>query len=139
MTNGYFYEHVVTPKDVTASGIAHDGSYIEWACSAREQMLVDHFYISEVPPPRYLVGEAYVRYMSPAYLNDRIEICIAVSDRNVEKGYAKLDFRFSRKASGQLIARGHQVIFFHDRQTGNRVPLPDEFMKLMEDLETEAL
>ena len=137
MSNGYIYEHVVTSKDVTASGIAHDGSYIEWACSAREQMLVDHFYIGEIPPPRYLVGETYLRYMSPANLNDRIEVHIAVSDHNVEKGYAKLDFTFSKKASGQLIARGHQVIFFHDRQTDNRVPIPDEFMKLMKDLETE--
>jgi len=138
MTTGYVYEHVVTPKDVTASGIAHDVSYIEWACSAREQMLVDHFYIGETPPPRYLVGEAYMRYVSPAHLNDRVEIRIVIGDHNAAKGYAKLDYRFSRKASGQLIAQGHQIIFFQDRQTDNRVPIPDQFMKLIEVLETET-
>ena len=135
MSNGYIYEHVVTSKDVTASGIAHDGSYIEWACSAREQMLVDHFYIGEVLPPRYLVGETYLRYMNPVNLNDRIEVRIGITDYNVEKGHAKLDFTFTKKASGQLIAQGHQVIFFFDRQTDNRVPIPDQFMKLMKNIE----
>lgn len=135
MANGYICEHVVTPKDATTTGIVYDGSYIEWACTARERMFVDHL----VPPPRYLVGETYVRYMSPAYLNDRIEIRITMGDHHVEKGYVKLDFHFTNKASGQLIAQGHQIIFFNDRETGKRIPIPNEFMKLMQIVETETL
>lgn len=127
----YIYEHVVTPRDATTSGIAYDGSYIEWACSARERMMVDHLDMSEALSPWFLVGETNVRYLKPAYLNDRIEIRVTVGDHNIEKGYAKFDFRFSNKASGQLVAEGHQVIFFYDSKTGKRVPITKEFRKLL--------
>jgi acyl-CoA thioesterase FadM len=131
MAKGYIYEQVVTPRDATSSGIAYDGSYIEWACIARERMFVDHLDMSEIPSPWFLVGETYLKYMSPAYLNERIEIHVTVGDHHVQKGYAKLDFRFSKKVSGQLIAQGHQIIFFHDPETGKRIPIPNEFIELM--------
>ena len=54
-----------------------------------------------------------------------------VGDHNITKGYAKFDYRFINKTSGQLLAQGHQVIFFHDAQTGKRVPIPKEFTKLL--------
>jgi len=127
----YTYEHVVTPRDATTSGLAYDGSYIEWACTARELMFVDHMDMSEVPSPWFLVGETNVRYMSPAYLNDRIQIRVTVGDHNVGKGYARFDYRFINKSSGQLLAQGHQVIFFYDGKTGKRAPIPKEFTKLL--------
>ena len=40
MPKEYVYEHEVTLRDATTSGIAYDGSYIEWACTARERMIV---------------------------------------------------------------------------------------------------
>ncbi|MEW6375519.1 MAG: thioesterase family protein, partial [Thermodesulfobacteriota bacterium] len=95
MAKGYIYEHVVTPRDVTTSGIAYDGSYVEWACTARERMFVNHLDMSGFTPPWFLVGETYIRYMSPAYLNDRIEIRVTVEDHHIERGYAKLDLRVS--------------------------------------------
>jgi acyl-CoA thioesterase FadM len=126
MAKGYIYEHVVTPRDVTAQSIAYDESYIEWACTARERMIVDHL----EGRPRFLVGETYLRYITPAYLYDRVEIRVTVGDYNVEKGRVKLDLRFSNKASGQMVAEGYQVIFFHDFNSGKRIPIPAEFLKL---------
>jgi len=130
MTKGYVYEHVVTPRDATISGIAYDGSYIEWACTARERMMVEHLDMTQITSPWFLVGETYLRYMNPAYLNDRIEVRVTMGDHHVEKGYAKLDFRFMNKASGQLVAQGYQTIFFHDSKTGKHIPIPNEFMRL---------
>jgi acyl-CoA thioesterase FadM len=127
----YVYEHVVTPRDATTSGIAYDGSYVEWACTARERMMVDHLDMSEVPSPWFLVGETNFRFMSPAYLNDRIEVRVTVGDHHVEKGYAKFDYRFNNKKSGRLVAQGYQVIFFYDAKTGKRVPIPADFRKLL--------
>jgi len=69
--------------------------------------------------------------MHPAYLNNRIEIRLKVADHNVDKGYARFDYRFINKASGQLLAHGHQVIFFYDGKTGKRAPIPEEFTKLL--------
>jgi len=57
---------------------------------------------------------------------------MTVGDHNITKGYAKFDYRFINKTSGQLLAQGHQVIFFHDAQTGKRVPIPKEFTKLLQ-------
>ena len=126
MAKGYIYEHVVTPRDVTAQSIAYDESYIEWACAARERMIVEHLETR----PRFLVGETYVRYLTPAYLYDRVEIRVTVADHHVDKGRVKLDYRFSNKASGQMVAEGYQVLFFHDFTSGKRIPIPEEFMKL---------
>ena len=56
----YIYEHVVTPRDATTSGIVYDGSYIEWACNTRERMFVDHMDVSEmIPPGFWLVKQTY--------------------------------------------------------------------------------
>lgn len=126
MAKGYVYEHVVTPRDVTAQAIAYDESYLEWACTARERMIVEHL----ESRPRFLVGETYLRYLTPAYLYDRLEIRVSVGDYHVEKGRVKLDLRFSNKASGQMVAQGYQVIFFHDFKTGKRISIPEEFLKL---------
>ena len=127
----YIYEHVITPRDATASGIAYDGSYIEWACTARERMFVDHMDVSEMQAPWFLVGETNIRYMHPAYLSNRIEIRLKVADHNLDKGYARFDYRFINKGSGQLLAYGHQVVFFYDGKTGKRAPIPSEFSKLL--------
>lgn len=126
MAKGYIYEHVVIPRDVTDQSITYDESYVEWACTARERMIVEHLETR----PRFLVGESYFRYMSPAFLYDRLEIRVTVGDYNVDKGRVRLNFRFSNKASGQMLAEGYQVIFFYDWKSGKRIPIPGEFLKL---------
>ena len=63
MAKGYIYEHMIIPRDVTDQSIAYDKSYIEWACTARERMIVEHLETR----PRFLVGETYLRYMTPAF------------------------------------------------------------------------
>ena len=128
MAKGYIYEHVVIPRDVTDQSVTYDKSYIEWACAARERMIVEHL----ESRPLFLVGETYIRYITPAYLYDRLEIRVTVSDYNIEKGRVKLDFRFSNKASGQMLAEGYQVIFFYDFESAKRIPIPDEFLKLVD-------
>jgi acyl-CoA thioesterase FadM len=128
MSKGYIYEHVVTPRDVTDQSLVYDESYVEWACTSRERMIVEHLEAR----PRFLVGETYIRYMTPAYLYDRIEIRTTVGDTNVEKGRVKLEFRFSNKTTGRMVAEGYQVIFFHDLTTGKRMPVPEAFQKLTE-------
>ena len=126
MAKGYIYEHVVIPHDVTDQSVTYDESYIEWACTARERMIVEHL----ESRPRFLVGETYFRYMTPAYLYDRLEIRVTVGDYNIEKGRVKLDFHFSNKASGQMLVEGYQIIFFYDYKSGKRIPIPGEFLKL---------
>ena len=131
MVKEYVYEHVVTSHDATTSGIAHDGSYVEWACIARERMIINYVDLAGVPSPRFLVGETYVHYLSPLFLNDLVEVKVSVVDHNVEKGYQKFDYRFIKKESNQLIAQGYQVMFFYDFDSGKRIPIPREFLKLV--------
>lgn len=128
MAKGYIYEHVVTSRDVTAQALVYDESYVEWACTARERMIVEHL----ESRPRFLVGESYFRYITPAHLYDRIEIRVTVGDHSIEKGRVKLNFRYSNKASGQMLAEGYQIIFFHDFESGKRIPIPDEFLRLVD-------
>lgn len=126
MAKGYIYEHMVGPRDVTDQSIAYDESYIEWACTARERMLFEHM----ETPLRILVGETYLRYRTPAFLYDKVEIRVTVNDYNIEKGRIRLNFRFSNKATGQMLAEGYQVIFCHDFESGKRIQIPDEFMQI---------
>jgi len=76
-------------------------------------------------------GETNIRYMGPAYLNDWIEIRVTVGDHNNSKGYAKFNYRFINKATGQLLAQGHAIIFFCDAKRGKRTPIVKEFIKLL--------
>jgi len=69
--------------------------------------------------------------MGPAYLNDRIEIRVTVGDHNNCKGYAKFNYRFINKATGELLAQGHPIIFFYDAKIGKRTPITNEFIKLL--------
>lgn len=133
MAKKYVYEHLVTERDATTSGITYDGSYIEWACTARERMIAEYLDARGITSPWYLIGETYIRYLSPVFIKDRMEICVTVDDHNVEKGYAKLGFRFNKKPNNQLVAQGYQVIFFYDTRTGKRVPVPKTFLTLAED------
>jgi len=126
MVKGYVYEHVVTPRDVTDQSLVYDESYVEWACTSRERMIVENLETR----PRFLVGETYIRYMTPAYLYDRIEIRTTVGDTDAGKGRVRLEFRFSNKTTGRMVAEGYQVIFFHDLTTGKRMPVPEAFLKL---------
>ncbi len=128
MAKGYTYEHVVIPRDVTDQSITYDVSYIELACTARERMIFEHM----ESRPHIVVAETYFRYITPAFLYDRLEIRVTVGDHNVGKGRVKLDFHFSNKATGQMLAEGYQIIFFYDWESGKRVPIPDEFLKLVD-------
>ncbi len=128
MAKGYIYEHVVIPHDVTDQSITYDVSYIEWASTARERMMAENL----ESRPRILVGETYFRYITPAFLYDRLETRVTVGDYNVEKGRVKLGFHFSKRASGQMLAEGYQIIFFYDWESGKRIPIPDDFLKLVD-------
>ena len=132
MAKGYVYEHVVTPADATFRGLAYDGSYHRWACAAREQMITEYIDSTDVIWPGFLVGESYLRYRSPAFMNDRLEVRVTVGDHVPEKGWARLEFRFVNQTSLNVLAEGYQTIFFTDPETGKRVPIPEEFLKLIE-------
>jgi len=126
MVKGHIYEHLVTPRDVTDQSIAYDESYIEWACTARERMIAEHLETRL----RFLFGETYLWYITPAFFDNQVEIRVTVGDYNIEKGRVKLDFHFSNKTSGQMLAEGYQVILFYDFESGKRIPIPDHFLKL---------
>ncbi len=138
MAKSYVYEHVVTPQDATVQGIAYDGSYVEWACTARERMIIEHTDMTHFTWPGFLTGELYLRYISPAFLNDRVEVRVTIGEVTPEKGRARLIFRFVNKATQQLLAEGHQVIFFADPATGKRIPIPGELLKVLDTFSTET-
>lgn len=138
MAKGYVYEHVVTPQDATVQGMAYDGSYVEWACTARERMIIEHIDTTHFTWPGFLTGEMYLRYISPAFLNDRVEVRVTIDEISQEKGRARLKFHFINKASQQLLAEGHQVIFFADPQTGKRISIPNEFLTALRDFHAHA-
>jgi len=80
----------------------------------------------------FLVGKTDIRYMSPVFLEERMEDPVTVGDHNVEKGYAKLDFGFGKKAGNPLVIRGHQGLFIYEFRTGKKVSVPKAFLKLLE-------
>jgi acyl-CoA thioesterase FadM len=138
MAKSYVYEHVVTPQDATVQGMAYDGSYVEWACTARERMIIEHVDMTHFTWPGFLTGELYLRYISPAFLNDRVEVRVTIGEVTPEKGRARLTFRFVNEATQQLLAEGYQVIFFSDPATGKRIPIPNEFLKVLDIFGAEA-
>jgi acyl-CoA thioesterase FadM len=130
MSSSYAYHHIVTPRDATIQGIAYDVSYLEWACTARERMIIEHLGPDQVQWVWFLTGEAHLRYHHPAILNDRVRVEVTVTDLEGEKGRARLVFDFLNEETGQLLATGYQIIFFSDPETGRRLEIPPEFRAL---------
>lgn len=130
--NYYVYEHVVIPQDVTVQGIAYDGRFLDWACTARERMLVDNMAEEEVQPSAFLTGEVKMRYMIPVFLYDRVEVRVGVGDYTRSTGRVRLIFRFIKKGHIQSLAEGYQDLFCYDRRVGERIPLPESFVEVAE-------
>ena len=130
MSKAYVYEHIVTPRDITIHGIAYDLSLLEWACAARELMIIERVGADQIEWPSILTGEVHLRYIHPAIPNDRVNVEITVTDVEGEKGRARLVFNFVNKATGQLLATGYHILFFCDPETGRRVEIPREFQAL---------
>jgi acyl-CoA thioesterase FadM len=128
----YAYHHVVTPQDATVLGMAYDARYLDWACIARERMIVEHADLRQIEWPAFLTGEVTIRYLYPVFLNEKVEVRVTIADYSVEQGRAKLLFRYVNQENLRLLAEGHQIIFFVNHATGNRIPLPSSFMMLAE-------
>ncbi len=126
----YAYSHIVTPQDATVLGMAYDARYLDWACIARERMIVEHADLHQIEWPAFLTGEVTIRYLYPVFLNERVEVRVSVDDYSEEQGRAKLLFRYVNQDSMRLLAEGYQIIFFVNRATGNRTSLPDSFVAL---------
>lgn len=126
----YSYHHVVTPQDATVLGMAYDARYLDWACIARERMIVEHADLRQVEWPAFLTGEVVIHYLYPVFLNEKVEIRVSVTDYSVEQGRAKLLFRYVNQDSLRLLAEGHQIIFFVNHATGKRTALPSSFIAL---------
>jgi acyl-CoA thioesterase FadM len=134
----YVYEHVVIPQDVTVQGIAYDARFLDWACTARERMLVDNLTEDETEPPAFLTGEVGIRYMIPVFLYDKVEVRVGVTDYYQDTGRARLIFRFVKKGHIQSLAEGFQNIFCYDRLKGERIQLPESFILLAEKFKDPA-
>ena len=128
----YVYEHVVIPQDVTVQGIAYDARFLDWACTARERMLVDNLAEEETQPPAFLTGEVGIRYLIPVFLHDWVEVRVWVSDYTRATGRVRLVFRFVKKGNIQSLAEGFQNLFCYDREKGERSPLPQSFVEMAE-------
>lgn len=130
--NFYKYNHVVTPQDATVLGMAYDARYLDWACIARERMIVEHGDLRQIEWPAFLTGEVMIRYLYPVFLNQKVEVRVSIQDYSEEQGRAKLLFRYVNPDSMRLLAEGHQIIFFVNHASGNRTSLPPSFVALAE-------
>ncbi|MDW7652463.1 MAG: thioesterase family protein [Bacillota bacterium] len=129
--NYYAYHHVVTPQDATVLGMAYDARYLDWACIARERMIVDNGDMMQIEWPAFLTGEVGIRYLYPVFLNEKVEVRVSVSDYSEEQGRAKLLYRYLNQ-NDRLLAEGYQIIFFVNHATGKRTSLPRTFVAIAE-------
>jgi acyl-CoA thioesterase FadM len=128
----YAYHHVVTPQDATVLGMAYDAKYLDWACIARERMIVEHADLRQIEWPAFLTGEVAIRYLYPVFLNEKVEVRVQIADYSTEQGRARLVFRYVNPDNLRLLAEGHQIIFFVNHASGNRTALPSSFVALAE-------
>lgn len=126
----YAYHHVVTPQDATVLGMAYDARYLDWACIARERMIVEHADMRQIEWPSFLTGEVVIRYLYPVFLNEKVEVRVTIGDYSVEQGRARLIFRYLNQDTMRVLAEGYQIIFFVHHASGKRTPLPSSFLTL---------
>ncbi|MEA3334715.1 MAG: thioesterase family protein [Chloroflexota bacterium] len=113
-------------------------SYLEWARVAYRLKLAE-IEGREVPRElaatdiEYVIAQLTINYRSPAFLGEQLDIGIKVS--SIGRTSFVYEYSITERDSGRLVATARSVQVMVDNETGDKKPVPDEFLNAIETLE----
>jgi acyl-CoA thioester hydrolase len=116
--------------DYDTKGHANNAAYLTFFEMARHSLWSDTF--RREPDPPFIIGEARVKYVSPAHVGDPLAIDITVSEIRTKAWVFRYTIRDARDE--RLIAEGETVQVMFDYAARATMPIPDEVCHLLETL-----
>lgn len=126
----YLFDIRVRYYETDKMQVVHNANYQLYFEEARTEMLRDYgLCYAELEKQGYLLPllEAHVRYISPAFYDDILQVLVRCS---VSRG-ARIRIEYSISRSGEPIAEGYTVHSFVDRDSRRPVRPPRHFWETL--------
>ena len=123
-------EHRVIFGDTDAGQVVYYANYFRWFESGRREIFralgIDYTELdkSGIITP---VVEAHANYLHPARYDDVIIIETKISE--IKEKSLRFDYRVIRKSDDKLLATGHTVNVFVDKERMKSIEIPDDLRK----------
>lgn len=120
----YRYTITISAEALDANGHVNNVQYVQWM----QNVAVHHFEAIGGMPPTLAVGATWVvrshniEYLSPAFLNEVIEVRTWVA--SVRRVRSLRRYEFVRLADDKLLVRGATEWIFVDAKTGRPLSIP---------------
>jgi acyl-CoA thioester hydrolase len=115
----------VTFRDMDALGHVNNAVYLTYMEHARIGYGLQLVGGESLGDLAFIVAEATVTYLRPAYYGEQLEVGVRVSEIGTKSFVMEYDLR--RRGDGEQIARGRTVQVWYDYERGRSVPVPDAF------------
>ena len=126
--NAFYYEFIVTLKDVNLYGTVYFSRYFEWQGIARELYFATADNFQEILTGAILITKyAWNDYIKHIHVFDHL-VC-KVQNRNIKRCSYEVVFTFTNKKTNEVVAVAGQTICFADNKTGRIIKLPDAIVK----------
>ncbi len=126
--NAFYYEFVVTLKDVNLYGTVYFARYFEWQGVARELYFATAENSQQILSGALLITKyAWNDYIKHIHVFD--QIVVKIQNRNIKRCSYEVIFTFFNKKTNEVVARGGQTICFADLKTGKIIKLPEAIAK----------
>ena len=135
MTAIYEYLHSVTSDEIDRFGHANNLAYLRWTLGAAEAHSTAVGWSNERYTEfgaAFIVRSHQIKYVSPAYLNDRLAIRTWVAELKPKSSLRR--FKIYRVAGEQLLCKGTTEWAFVSLQDGRLQALPEEVLEAFKPL-----
>jgi acyl-CoA thioester hydrolase len=125
---GEFPFHVpvtVAFRDLDALGHVNNAVYLTYFEHARIGYGLKLMTTDSPAAIPFIVAEATVTYLRPAYYGDQLEVGVRV--REIGTKSFVMEYSLFRPASSEVVARGRTVQVWFDYEAGRSIPVPDSF------------
>ena len=123
-------EERVRFRDVDSMGHVNNAVYFTYMESARTEYYVKLTGVTNAREIAFIVARASIDYRDAARMGDTVVVDVWPS----RIGNTSFDFlyKLTEKKTGRLIAEGETVQVAFDYDRGEKIPMPDEFRRILE-------
>lgn len=123
----FVHRETVRFRDLDALGHVNNAVFLTYMESARTAWVFEHGLVSDVSDLPIILARIEVDFRAPVGLGETVEV--AVTPGSV--GTKSFQLQYELRSNGLLVAEGRSVLVTIDYETGETIPIPDEWRKLL--------
>jgi len=126
----FTYSFIVPQSAIDEYGHVNNVIYVQWMQDAATRHPESILEYKQPENTGWYAREHRIEYITPAYLNDEIEVRTWISEMKRVRVIRK--YEFARKADGKVIAKGESQWVFVELTTGRPLVIPPEVQTLIQ-------